>query len=301
MNGGRARRFWQVFETIHAVSYFHPTCLVAMDAAGTKGFWMGYFAARFAPMGPIGPEIATAICGSFSAARPARALPDAWAHVTPTEALGVRAASAAEAVRSIVPGVDAVAVDCSGRLDRLVGDLPTMGRPLGSANLAVGRFDDPVERLWQHTTSLREHRGDAHVALLVAAGLEGCRANVMATAIHGWDPAMLRTSRAWTDAEWAAATDGLVAAGLLVAREPAADERVTDRPAGEAAVAVTELGVERLGWVEDRTDTLCAESYASNAADVDALMEDLEPVAAAIAAAEVIRYPNPIGLPPSTG
>jgi hypothetical protein len=146
---------------------------------------------------------------------------------------------------------------------------------------------------------LREHRGDAHVALLVAAGLDGCGANVVATAVHGWDPSMLRTSRAWTDAQWAEATDRLVAAGLLAVDGSVVDGAVVGAGEGEsAAVTLTEVGIERHRWVEDRTDALCAESYAPYADELDALIEELEPVAATIAAADVIRYPNPIGLPP---
>ena len=47
-----ARRLWSRLEPIHAVTYFSPEARSALGKAGYKGFWMGYFAGRAAPMGP---------------------------------------------------------------------------------------------------------------------------------------------------------------------------------------------------------------------------------------------------------
>jgi len=55
-----ARRMWQLLETIHAVVYFAPEVLDAYTAVGLKGFWMGYFAGRSAPLGAASPEVVTA-------------------------------------------------------------------------------------------------------------------------------------------------------------------------------------------------------------------------------------------------
>jgi hypothetical protein len=32
---------WQLFEPLHAVSYFTPEARAASDALGLRGFWMG--------------------------------------------------------------------------------------------------------------------------------------------------------------------------------------------------------------------------------------------------------------------
>ena len=59
------------------------------------------------------------------------------------------------------------------------------GRPTGRVGSCAvptrpsTRPDDPVEALWQACTTLREHRGDGHVAALTAAGLDGCQALVL--------------------------------------------------------------------------------------------------------------------------
>ncbi len=51
-----ARRLWSRLEPIHVVTYFSPEARAELSAAGYKGFWMGYFAGRAAPMGPVGAE-----------------------------------------------------------------------------------------------------------------------------------------------------------------------------------------------------------------------------------------------------
>ena len=46
--------------------------------AGYRGFWMGYFAARSAPLGIVPRELVTAIFYNFAPERVAKALPAAW-------------------------------------------------------------------------------------------------------------------------------------------------------------------------------------------------------------------------------
>jgi hypothetical protein len=66
-------------ESIHAVTYFSPEPLAGLADAGYKGFWMGYFAGRAAPMGRVGPEIVFATFYNFSMAHVRRRRPrPAW-------------------------------------------------------------------------------------------------------------------------------------------------------------------------------------------------------------------------------
>ena len=85
-----ARRLWSRLEPIHAVTYFSPEARAALADAGYKGFWMGYFAGRAAPMGPVGPEIVFATFYNFSMAHVSRAIPDAWTFAPPSAALEAR-------------------------------------------------------------------------------------------------------------------------------------------------------------------------------------------------------------------
>lgn len=271
-----ARRLWQSAETIHAVTYFHPLSHEAIGAAGAKGFWMGYFAARMAPMGAIGPAVATAVCCNFSPARTERALPDAWSFVSPAAALEARRSGAEQAL--VACGVDtAAATRAAAALESLVTSLDPSGRPLAGANLDLDLPAEGISRLWQLCTTLREHRGDGHVALLVAADLDGCEANVLATAVSGLDAAILRDTRAWTVEQWQGAIDRLA-------------DRELVHPDGSA----TEAGRQLRSEIERRTDELAARSYGD--ADLDGLTEQLAPLARSVLDAGVLPFPNPMGL-----
>ncbi len=71
-----ARRLFDRFEPVHALTYFAPEARAAYDEAGFRGFWMGYFAARSAPLGVVPAEVVTAVFYNFARTHVARAL--AW-------------------------------------------------------------------------------------------------------------------------------------------------------------------------------------------------------------------------------
>jgi hypothetical protein len=98
-NLATARRLFDRFEPIHAVTYFAPESRSALDALGLRGFWMGYFAARSAPLGTAGPELVSAIFYNFDRSHVARALPDAWEYASPAQILHAREASAVSALQ----------------------------------------------------------------------------------------------------------------------------------------------------------------------------------------------------------
>jgi hypothetical protein len=56
MDGETARALWHAIEPLHAVTYFAPECVEANRTLGLRGFWMGYFGARAAPLGEVPPR-----------------------------------------------------------------------------------------------------------------------------------------------------------------------------------------------------------------------------------------------------
>jgi hypothetical protein len=96
-----ARRFFDRFELVHAVTYFAPEARAALDGLGYRGFWMGYFAARSAPLGIVPPEVVTAVFYNFAPERVAKALPAAWQIAGPEAALRARQDSAVAALRRL--------------------------------------------------------------------------------------------------------------------------------------------------------------------------------------------------------
>ncbi len=174
-----ARTMWTLFEPVHAVSYFTPEARSAFEDAGLRGFWRGYFAGRAAPLGVTGAAVVSASFYNFAPAMVARAIPGVWELTTPGEALRLRLAGAASALRRLLTGLDAEVAAAADLLGRAAGELDCAGRVLAAANAGLPVPDDLVARLWQAATTLREHRGDGHSAALLAAGVDGCEALVL--------------------------------------------------------------------------------------------------------------------------
>ena len=279
------REWWWAFEPVHAVVYFDPECLAAMDGLGLRGFWMGYFAGRAAPFGPVEPAPVTAAFFNFHPDRARRALPDAWTLVRPADVWSTRTNAAAQVLRRVDPAVATTARTLVPALRALFDGVPDAGRPLFAATRATGEPEDPVEALWYWCSCLREHRGDGHVAALTAAGLDGCEALALFAASEGLPVGLLRGSRGWSEPEWAYACDRLEHRGLL------------------DADGITVDGLALRGWIESTTDDLAGMVTGRiEEKEAEALFEGLSAVAAAVGAAGVIAYPNPMGLPdPASG
>ncbi|MCU1357904.1 MAG: hypothetical protein JWM89_3322 [Acidimicrobiales bacterium] len=281
-----ARELWLRIETLHAVTYFDPSVTAASEALGLRGFWRGYFGFRAAPLGPVAGGVVAATFFNFEPSFVARRVPEIWALASPADLLAARSRSAADVLRRLAPGIEAVADAVLPALTGAAARGIVAGRPLFAANRDVAAAGDPVAALWQACTDLREHRGDGHVAALTAAGIDGCEAHVLIALESGRPPEDLQRTRGWSPEQWADATDRLAARGLV-----ATDGTLS--PAGRT------LRTD----VEATTDRLAAEPFAT-AADTAAdgelatLVATLDPAARAVSAAGVIRYPNPIGLPP---
>ncbi|MEU5544607.1 hypothetical protein AB0G85_19760 [Streptomyces sioyaensis] len=276
-----ARSLWLLTEPLHAVCYFDDHCRDMGKDLGLKGFWMGYFAARTAPMGALEPAAATAVLGVFAPGMVARALPAAWSVVSPAHVLDERGSRAAQALRGIDPELEQRAAELLPPLQAIVDEAPGTARPLFAANRALCDHADPVERLWQLVTAVREFRGDAHLAVLADEGLDGCEALVLAAAAGRVPGDTMRQDRGWSEEEWAAAADRLRARDLVDARGDATEHGRTERERIEAA-----------------TDRLAGRLLHSlPEAQTEAMLHSLEPVVRRILAAEVLPFPNPIGLP----
>ena len=210
-----ARRFLDRFEPIHGVTYFAPEVREALDGLGYKGYWMGYFAARSAPLGAVPPEVVTAIFYNFAPARVAKALPAAWEIAGPDKALRVRLDTAVAVLRRYGLENDENVTTAAGLAGKVVRSAPLCGRPLFAANRALPWPDDPLAALWQATTLLREHRGDTHTAVLSAAGVTGRECNVLHAASGAIPRDYIAATRDYDDEEWQLCEQQLAARGLL--------------------------------------------------------------------------------------
>lgn len=283
MDPGLARRLWRVIEPLNAVSYFSPECREEAARLGLKGYWMGYFAFRASPLGPVPAGVVEATFYNFHPSRVRRAIPDAWSFSNVDEVLQHRSVAAAAALRRHLPDgeADRLAAEALPTLQSVIEDATPEGRPLFGANRDVDWPADPVAALWHATTTVREHRGDGHVALLAGAGLEGCEVHVLLAAAEGVAPEVYERTRGWSADDWQAAVDRLAGRGLVT-----------------AGGGITAAGRELRSEIERRTDELAVAPYAAmGEAGVESLQQLLTPAARQVMASGEILFPNPMGLP----
>ncbi|HYF46642.1 MAG TPA: hypothetical protein VD926_10570 [Acidimicrobiales bacterium] len=279
-----ARRLHHRLETIHAVTYFAEESHQAAKDLGMKGFWMGYFAFRAAPMGAVGPAVVEAVFANFAPRRVRRALPDAWTFATPADCVEARRTSAVAALERVAgPQLGATAPAVLDRLQAAVEAADHLGRPLFDANRDLGLPDDAPGALWQLATDLREQRGDGHVAVQAATGLDPVEMHLIYALGSGFPGEVLQQTRDWTDDEWAAGVERLVARGLLVDAHAATDE-----------------GRELHRHIEATTDDLALRALVGGLGSEQAILDladELTPLAAAVSASGILPFPNPMGLP----
>jgi hypothetical protein len=274
-----ARRFFDRFEPVHAVTYFAPESRAAFDDLGYRGFWMGYFAGRSAPLGVVPAQVVTALFYNFAAGRVKKALPAAWDVAPPSAALRARQDSAVAALRRYGLTDDDVR-RAAGLAAKAARTAPVDGRPLFAANSALPWPTEPLAVLWHATTLLREQRGDGHVAVLASSGLSGRECNVLHAAAGRVPPEMIMRSRDYDEDQWRHHADELAERGLLDARG-----------------ALTDAGRELKQHIEDTTDVLALRALDGlDDAEVEDLFAALTPLARVVVAAGDLPAATPMGL-----
>jgi hypothetical protein len=273
---------WQLTETLHAVVYFAPEKRNIYAEAGLKGGWMGYFASRAAAMGPVGAGVVTATFYNFAPGMVARAIPDAWRFSTVEDVLAARFEVVDRALqRLLADEIDGKDLTAAAELGlRATLSLNTSGRPLYAAHAGLEVPRVPHLILWHATTLLREHRGDGHVALLTAEGIDGCEANVLMAAEGLVSEREQPSFRGWSAEEWSAAK-----------------ARLRERKLIDGS-GLTPRGEETRARIEAGTDELATQVVDNLGEDYERFTSTMSRIQKLIVARGEIPFPNPIGLPP---
>jgi hypothetical protein len=272
-----ARQAWRRLEPVHGMVYFVPEARRRYAELGLKGR-AGYFASRGAALGRASAEQVIATFYNFCPDIVRRALPAAWDVVTPEDMLAARADAAAEALRRAgiheLPGLDEV-VTLARRAALAAGE-HLAGRPLFAAHAALpwpdAQPDWPIRQLWHAQTLLREFRGDGHIAVLLSEGVGGLEALILHGAGGEVPSGVLKVTRGWPDAEWAAAEERLRERGLLDGDGLSAEGKALRQ------------------HIEDRTDILALPAYDVLGEDgCERLAELARPFGRAVVAAGLLN------------
>ena len=236
--------------TLHALGYFAPEVEAEVTALGVRRGRGAYFASRSAAMGRVGAGAVTATFYVFNPALVAKMVPACWEAAPPEDVVAARLRGIDAVYRRLL-GDDVLASPEVAEAAELVrtaaGACSPEGRALHAAHADLPWPEEPHLALWHGLTLLREHRGDGHVAVLLAAGLSGLEALVTHTATGtGFTQPAAQATRGWSDEEWQGAVDGLAARGLLTADG-----------------TLTEDGAALRTRVERETDALGLEPWAA--------------------------------------
>lgn len=234
------------------------------------------FVTRSAPMGPVPAAVTVATFFNFNPEAVERIIPVAWEIASPATILTTHLeAFGPPLARALAPLPTAEVAEFAS-LMRTAADAildQVGGRPLFAGLTSLPWPDGDHLVAFHAGKLLREHRGDAHVAALVADGLSG----IEALAIHeAFEPAMpagvLRRSRFWRRPAWDEAIANLVDRGWLAP--------------GDGPLTLTAEGQRRRQEIEDLTDELAAPAFESlGPGGVDRLITIGAQVAAALAGA----------------
>jgi len=248
-----SRQCWGMLETLHVTGYLTPGPSEAYAELGLRGR-RGYFASRSAPLGEASAELVVATFYVFSPGLVAKAMPSVWEQVTPEQILQVRYEAVTATLRSLLGDLaTSPAVGEALELARAAASaLTAHGRPLFASYLALPWPTDPLTALFHASCLIREHRGDAHMNALFAHGL-GPVDSLITGGIASNSLEFVRTTRGWTDDEWAAGYARLESRGLVSASGELTSEGAELRRSVEAATdAASTEGWAHLGTEESK-------------------------------------------------
>jgi len=249
MDPAIARKTWRTLEPIHGFVYFSPDAEPEYVGIGLKPGRMGYFASRSAAMGAVNAEVVIATFFNFHPSLVRSVIPSAWHETTPESVLAARLRIVDAGLRrmlgdeAIESGEMAEAATLARSAAEVACEHPE-GRALFGGHASLPFPEEPHLALWHAQTLLREYRGDAHVASLMLYGLDGLEA-LISHAASGDVPAdVLRTTRAYSEDEWAAGVEGLARKGIV-----------------DAEGSFTDRGRQQRQAIEQRTDDSSVAPY----------------------------------------
>ncbi|WP_089107257.1 SCO6745 family protein [Streptomyces hyaluromycini] len=256
------RRCHTLLNSLHATHFFSPELAEELAALGVTHPRAVNFAVRAAALGAVGAGTVTATFYNYKHELVARHVPAVWEIASPKDVLAARARAVDASMRRLL-GADAVVSDGMAEAARLAlratEACSRSGRPLYAAHADLPVPQEPHLAYWYASTLLREHRGDGHLAALLAAGLDGLEAVVTHTATgKGMTPKWVFATRGWSQDDWDAAVARLRERGLL-----------------DATGELTGAGVELRAEIEAETDRLDRAPYEHLGAEGVARLTEL--------------------------
>lgn len=210
----------------------HPVWARRTNERGAElglDFLGGYLWGRAAALGDAAPSVVVAAFAVFEPTMVTATYASARQAVPRQRWLDEREAATTESLGDVLADEDPGAIaELANRLWAVAVAADPTGRPLFAGLTDRARPASAVGRLWRACELLREHRGDSHNAVSVAAGLDPVTMNVLTESWVGLPLATYSATRGWSPERLAAAVAeqerlGRIADGALT--EPGRDFR----------------------------------------------------------------------------
>jgi hypothetical protein len=276
----RSRNLGALLEPIAGQVYFSPECHAnyqALGFAGSRGEQDGvampdraaYFTSRGSVMGQVPGQVVTATFAVFNPAVVIPAVEQGWSLTDAATICHARdrgAIAQLERILGTTPkGIDRV----NEILLRAYSPLRVEGRALFAGLKGLQMPTTPIGKLWRLADALREYRGDSHIAAWVSQGLDAVELCLLTDSFSGLPLRTYSATRGWRDTDFDAATERLLAKGLLDAKSG----------------TYTEKGRELRELIEVKTDEQMRQAIEAIDNDFDELSGLLTPWGAAIKSA----------------
>lgn len=208
-----ARRLRDAVEPIATQGWWARSPSERTAALGLD-FFAGYVWGRAASLGTPTAAVVVATFGVFDPAMLRGVYEGAVAVASRDAVLAARAEGATEALEPFVTEEEAAALadPLLAALDAVDG----LGRPLFSALRDLPRPESPQGRLWRAAELVREHRGDGHLAAVVASGIGMLEVNVLTELWLGFGVGEYSATRGLGGEQLAGVVAALERQGLVV-------------------------------------------------------------------------------------
>lgn len=211
-NASPARRFRDAIEPIAMHSVWSRTTNEAQASLGLD-FMTGYVMGRAALLGEPAPGVVTAAFAVFEPNMVQGAYELARSQCRRDELWATRTTSTIASLTAVLAGADVT--HAADALQVAVSSAPMAGRPLFAGLVGQPWPSGPVGRLWRACELAREHRGDSHVAVCVANGLDPIEMNILTELWVGMPLGSYTATRGWSPEDIAATTAGMQEKGWL--------------------------------------------------------------------------------------
>jgi len=173
---------------IGGMYFFTPSTLARGKELGLDGMRF-YYLGRGAPLGDVEWQVVASAFGFFAPRLVDKFWNSARLILPAKEAAPVYRECAAQFGRENFGAVEGLEQFCAAA-ELIIGSADPTGLPLFAAQLSLPLAEDLPGRASQLATILREHRGQAHIASVVAVGLEprisAALGDQTSWKFHGW-------------------------------------------------------------------------------------------------------------------